>query len=51
MNVELLGVEYYGFDSPIIDKGRPSGMSKQAEEEVRGHAGVDGEIYLSLIHI
>ena len=20
MNVELLGVEYYGFDSPIIDK-------------------------------
>ena len=46
MNVELLGVEYYGIDSPIIDKGRPSGMSKQAEEEVRGHAGVDGEIYL-----
>lgn len=46
LNTELLAMEYYGFHNPIADKGRPSGMSKQAEEEVRSFAGVDGEIYL-----
>lgn len=46
LNVELLAMEYYGFNNPVADAGRSSGMSRQAEEEVRSFAGVDGEIYL-----
>lgn len=46
LNLELLAMEYYGFDSPIINTGRTSGMTKKAEDEVRSFAGVDGEIHL-----
>ena len=46
LNMELLGMEYYGFESSILDSARPSGMSVQAENEIRSFAGVDGEIYL-----
>lgn len=46
LNMELLALEYYGFDNPIVDSGRPSGMSKQAEEEIQSLSGVDGEFYL-----
>lgn len=46
LNTELLAMEYYGFNNPIVDSDRASGMSKQAEDEVRNFAGVDGEIFL-----
>ena len=47
MNTELLALEYYGFNKPIVDKGRISGMSEDAEATVRSYSGADGEIYLT----
>ncbi|QNM06133.1 hypothetical protein [Qiania dongpingensis] len=46
-NMELLSLEYYGFGEPIADFGRTSGLSEQAEEEIRRFAGVEGEIHLT----
>ena len=46
LNMELLALEYYGFDSPIVDKGRESGMSEDAEAAVRSYSGADGDISL-----
>ena len=47
MNTELLSIEYYGFNKPIIDTTRTSGMSSEAEEEVRSFSGADGMIRLT----
>ena len=47
MNTELLSIEYYGFNKPIIDTTRSSGMSSEAEEEVRSFSGADGMIRLT----
>ena len=47
MNTELLALEYYGFNEPIVDKDRASGMSADAEATVRSFSGADGEIYLT----
>lgn len=46
LNTELLSIEYYGFNKPIVDTGRPSGMSQEAEEEIRSLSGADGIIHL-----
>lgn len=46
LNTELLSIEYYGFNKPIVDTGRPSGMSQEAEEEIRSFSGADGIIHL-----
>lgn len=46
MNMELLSIEYYGFDKPIADTGRPSGMSLEAEDEILSFAGAEGTVCL-----
>lgn len=46
LNTELLSIEYYGFNKPIVDTNRPSGMSQEAEEEIRSFSGADGIIHL-----
>ena len=46
LNMEILSVEYYGFNIPMVDTNRPSGMSQEAEEEIRSFSGADGIIHL-----
>ena len=45
-NIELLTIEYYALEDGILDFRRPSGMTKRAEQEVKSHAGTEGQIYL-----
>lgn len=45
-NMELLGMELYGFDEPVADGTRESGLSWQAEALVRSYSGAQGEIHL-----
>lgn len=45
-NMNLLGIENYGFDVEVIDKNRTSGMTEEAEERVVSYSGAGGEIHL-----
>ena len=46
LNTELLSIQYSGLEEPLLDSSRESGMSKEAEEEVKSYSGVEGEIHL-----
>ena len=46
LNTELLSIQYSGLEEPLLDSSRESGMSKEAEEEVKRYSGVEGEIHL-----
>ena len=46
LNTELLSIQYSGLEEPLLDSSRESGMSKEAEEEVKSYSGVEVEIHL-----
>ena len=46
LNTELLSIQYNGFDEPLLDSSRESGMAEEAEEEVKSYSGAEGEIHL-----
>ena len=46
LNTELLSIQYSGLEEPLLDSSRESGMSKEAEEEVKSYSVVEGEIHL-----
>lgn len=47
LNAELLSVIYGGKQTPFLDNSRPSGLSEEAEQQVRSYSGAEGEIKLT----
>lgn len=46
LNMELLSLEYFGFQEALQDSGRNSGLTRDAEEEIRSFSGAEGDIHL-----
>lgn len=47
LNTELLAIKFDGVDVTLLDSSRSSGLSAEAEDEIRNFSGADGEIYLA----
>ncbi len=47
MNTELLAVRFDGLEETFLDSSRPSGLSKEAEEQIRNYSGAKGAIKLT----
>lgn len=46
MNTDLLSMELYALSDGVVDKGRLSGMTAEAEEKIISYSGAEGEIHL-----
>ncbi len=47
LNIELLSVMLDGQQIPFLDNSRPSGLSEEAEEQIKSYSGAEGEIKLT----
>ena len=47
LNSELLSVMLDGQQIPFLDNSRPSGLSEEAEAQIKSYSGAEGEIKLT----